>query len=296
VNGLIDSSTVTASSDIQMDSSIRQVEKIALDTAAVSEQVRKVQEEFTVMKKSQPEEELDAEILKVEEAYKHLLEGLDEMGKFFKDNDKSHLVNGLEEVRLNSEQLVSSQKILEAPKKENTKKSCLKCGKENPLSAKFCVKCRSPIPDFKIQSGEEASLDLTLEDDRLSHGRGPVMTENIYKLTMAVENYRAGRINSEQLSATVEWLEKKIENGKRQFESQKKKKPDNIPPEGRTLVEEMEKLTSDGFSEFGEAIKDFKTFFKTGEEYLLEKALSRATDGGEKLYKVQTIFQSAAKS
>lgn len=41
VNGLIDSSTVTASSVIEMDSAIRQVEKNALDTAAISEEVRK---------------------------------------------------------------------------------------------------------------------------------------------------------------------------------------------------------------------------------------------------------------
>jgi len=41
VNGLIDSSTVTASSVIQMDSAIRQVEKNALDTAAISEEVRR---------------------------------------------------------------------------------------------------------------------------------------------------------------------------------------------------------------------------------------------------------------
>jgi len=41
VNGLIDSSTVTASSVIQMDSAIRQVEKNALDTAAISQEVRK---------------------------------------------------------------------------------------------------------------------------------------------------------------------------------------------------------------------------------------------------------------
>jgi methyl-accepting chemotaxis protein len=41
VNGLIDSSTVTASSVIEMDSAIRQVEKNALDTAAISEEVRR---------------------------------------------------------------------------------------------------------------------------------------------------------------------------------------------------------------------------------------------------------------
>ena len=41
VNGLIDSSTVTASSVIQMDSSIRQVEQSAMDTAAISEEVRR---------------------------------------------------------------------------------------------------------------------------------------------------------------------------------------------------------------------------------------------------------------
>ncbi len=41
VNGLIDSSTVTASSVIQMDSSIRQVEQSAMDTASISEEVRR---------------------------------------------------------------------------------------------------------------------------------------------------------------------------------------------------------------------------------------------------------------
>jgi len=41
VNGLIDSSTVTASSVIEMDSAIRQVEKNALDTATISEEVRR---------------------------------------------------------------------------------------------------------------------------------------------------------------------------------------------------------------------------------------------------------------
>jgi methyl-accepting chemotaxis protein len=41
VNGLIDSSTVTASSVIEMDSAIRQVEQNALDTATISEEVRR---------------------------------------------------------------------------------------------------------------------------------------------------------------------------------------------------------------------------------------------------------------
>jgi hypothetical protein len=151
-----------------------------------------------------------------------------------------------------------------------------------------------PIPDFKPEY-IESSIDLTLEGDNISQGRGPVMTENIYKLTLAVENYRTGKITSEQLSATVEWLEKKIESGRKQFENQKKKKPDNIPNDDKALLEEMEQLTCNGFFEFGEAIKDFKTFFKTDEEYLLDKALDKAVEAGEKLYKVQTMFQAATR-
>jgi len=68
------------------------------------------------------------------------------------------------------------------------------------------------------------------------------------------------------------------------FELQKKKKPQNIAQKDRMIIKEMEKLTDKGLS-------DFKDFFKTEEDYLLNRGLQKTVEAGDKFYKLQRMFQ-----
>jgi lysylphosphatidylglycerol synthetase-like protein (DUF2156 family) len=57
------------------------------------------------------------------------------------------------------------------------------------------------------------------------------------------------------------------------------------------IIKEMEKLTDKGLREFEEAISDFKDFFKTEEDYLLNRGLQKTVEAGDKFYKLQRMFQ-----
>jgi hypothetical protein len=147
------------------------------------------------------------------------------------------------------------------------------------------------IPAFS-SSRPSSQLDIRLQGDDVMPANGSPMTENIYRLSRAIEDYQAGNITKEAMGATIEWLEKKIVQGRKQFEGQKKKKPASIPEKDRAIMEEMQELTEKGISEFEDAIKDFKNFLKTEQENLLNKGLEKAIEAGDKLYRVQTLFQS----
>ncbi len=247
-------------------------------------------EEFNLLKKS-AESYLEEEINRAAISYEGLIEAINKAKKFFHTRDKGQLKHAMEGIKEHGENLIESQKILEAEKKEPSTKSCLRCGSANPAGAKICIKCRMPIPDFS-QSRQSSQFDIRLQGDDIMPGQGSPVTENIYRLSRAIEDYQAGNITKEAMGATIEWLEKKIINGRKQFEGQKKKKPPVIPEKDRAIIEEMEGLTEKGISEFEEAIKDFKHFLKTEEGYLLNKGLEKAVEAGDKLYRVQTMFQS----
>ncbi|MEQ8171156.1 MAG: hypothetical protein ABRQ38_19855 [Candidatus Eremiobacterota bacterium] len=251
-------------------------------------------EEFNMLKKS-AESYLEEEINRTAISYEGLIEAINKAKKFFHSKDKEQLKHAMKEIKEHGENLIESQKILEAEKKEPSTKSCLRCGTANPEGAKICIKCRMTIPDFS-SSRPSSQFDIRLQGDDVMPAHGSPVTENIYRLSVAIENYEAGNITKEAMAATIEWLEKKITGGRKQFESQKKKKPDRIPEKDRAIIEEMEELTEKGISEFEDAIKDFKDFLKTEEGYLLHKGLEKATEAGDKLYRVQAIFQSHQKN
>ena len=251
-------------------------------------------EEFNLLKKS-AEPYLEEEINRAGMSYEGLIEAINKTKKFFYSKDKRQLKHDMELVKEHGEKLIESQKILEAEKKEPSMKTCLRCGTANPKGAKICIKCRMTIPDFSPAS-QPSQFDIKLQGDDVIPGHGSPMTENIYRLSRSIEDFQAGNITKEAMSATIEWLEKKIINGRKQFEGQKKKKPHQIPEKDRVIMEDMEKLTEKGIGEFEEAIKDFKDFLKTEEGHFLNKGLEKAVAAGDKLYKVQTMFQSHQKN
>jgi len=255
-----------------------------------SKRVNAACEEFNLLKKS-AEPYLEEEIKRTGMSYEGLIEAINKAKQFFYSKDKGQLKHAMELVKEHGEKLIESQKILEAEKKEPSTKTCLRCGTANPKVAKICIKCRMTIPDFNSE-GKSSQLDIKLQGDDVMPGQGAPMTENIYRLSRSIEDYKAGNITKESMAATFEWLEKKIVNGRKQFEGQKKKKTHQMPEKDRGIMEEMEKLTEKGISEFEEAIKDFRDFLKTEEEHILNRGLGKAIEAGEKLYKVQTMFQS----
>lgn len=255
-----------------------------------SKRVTAACEEFNLLKKS-AEPYLEEEINRTGMSYEGLIEAINQAKKFFHSKDKGQLKHAMELIKEQGEKLIESQKILEAEKKEPSTKTCLRCGTANPKGAKICIKCRMTIPDF-TSSRQSSQLDIKLQGDDVMPGQGSPMTENIYRLSRSIEDYQAGNITKEAMAATIEWLEKKIVNGRKQFEGQKKKKPHQIPEKDRGIMEDMEKLTEKGISEFEEAIKHFRDFLKTEEGHFLNKGLEKAIEAGDKLYNVQTMFQS----
>jgi len=247
-------------------------------------------EEFNLLKKA-AESYLEEEINRTAISYEELIEAINKAKKFFQNKDKGQLKHAMELIKEQGENLIESQKILEAEKKEPSTKSCLRCGTVNPEGTKICIKCKMAIPDFS-SSRPSSQLDIRLQGDDVMPANGSPMTENIYRLSRAIEDYQAGNITKEAMGATIEWLEKKIVQGRKQFEGQKKKKPASIPEKDRAIMEEMQELTEKGISEFEDAIKDFKNFLKTEQENLLNKGLEKAIEAGDKLYRVQTLFQS----
>jgi len=251
-------------------------------------------EDLLVLKKASIPFDIEEEVFKVEHSYKELLRGLNEMRDFFRTGEKSHLKTGMELVKEHSEQLVASQKILEKEKEEPAAKKCLRCGNNNPPEAKFCTKCRMVIPEFKAKS-LESQMNIRLEEDRIVHGDGSVMTENFYRISQAVENFEIGKITEEQLAVMIDWIEKKVTSTRRQFETHKKKKPLKMPERDRKLTEEMEELTEKGISRFEEAVEIFKNSLEKGNYTLLRKGLECAKEAVENLYKAQTVFRDAVK-
>ena len=262
---------------------------------ALSEEIKEKYDELLLLKKTAVPPEIKDEIFIVENLYRELLSGLDEMSFFIKSGDKSKLKLGMELVKINSEKLVSSQKVLEMEKGEPSIKKCFRCGNNNPPQARFCVKCKMEIPEFK-QKSLISQMNVKLEGDRIIHGDGAVMTENVYRLIQAVDDFEKGKVRKDQLAATVEWIERKVSATRRQFESHKKKRPGRMSETEKALIEEMEELTEDGISNFEEAVEKFKTAIAAENYPLLHKGLEKASEAGEKLYKVQILFKNAEKS
>jgi ribosomal protein L40E len=156
----------------------------------------------------------------VKEVYEILAaqgKGIDEMLRFFEDNDRQHLFEGLAMLekplpRLLEIQKAAQETIQEKVLKERGKKPiCIKCSMENNVGAKICKKCGALLP-LIVQEGGAAEASDYDEPSPL----------NIARIEDAVARFEKGNLKAGELKSEIKSYLNKLEGVRSDFERRAK--------------------------------------------------------------------------
>jgi hypothetical protein len=241
--------------------------------------------DFQIYKSSRCETEaIQAKLPDMEAALAKYRDGLRELEEFFVDDNNAHLEKGIELVRDGSDGLVQAYELIHSEIRGFSSKLCVKCGEENVITAKFCVKCSAILPEGQGRT-DLGNLDLKVaEDGRNTDDR--VYCSNILVLMEAINDYRAGRSSKDALLKVVNWMDEKIREGSQAMTAMEMPESFQSPEEQQNVLVTREML-EDGTARLGEALAVMRQFFDTGDDACLAEGLEMALQAQDTLYQVQ---------
>lgn len=223
----------------------------------------------------------------MKKALQEMLDGLYEARLYFQDSNEAHLEDGLEKSHKAADFLADMEEKLNACRDAPKVKLCFKCGAENPRTVKYCVKCSYNFPP--LQSDEESTFDVRVEEAGVRQ-TGHVMTENLMKLSRAVEDVKTEKIDVKEFLETVEWYSQMLESTR--AEAEKTKEPENLDtPEAREMFEAFRQTFMNGLADIGEGLALLRSFADTGNPDSLDGGIELVLTGGDQLFHVQMMSE-----
>lgn len=219
-----------------------------------------------------------------------LLDGLYEATNYFQDSNVAHLEDGLDRACKAGDFLMEIEDKMRAAREAPQVKLCFKCGADNPKDVKFCIKCNYRFP--VIAGQEESTLDLRAEESGVKQ-TGHIMTENTLRLSRAVEDVQAKRIQMDEFLDTLAWFNEILENTK--IEAGKIKEPDSWgTQEAKEFFENFKTTFKAGIQEIETGLGELRTYTETSYAGILDTGLERILSGTDKLCQVQAIADQIA--
>lgn len=146
--------------------------------------------------------------------------------------------------------------------------ACIFCSHSNPRETERCAKCGRPLPG--AESGSSFSM-MNAEGLEMGGGGGRV-TQNYAIVAEAVEDWRNGVIQAEELLTTLEDIEQRL--ACHQEESQQYyQEIEKAPEHAQEALHEAVALTEEGLAQSLAAIEKMKLAFDKEDDSYLETGL-----------------------
>ncbi len=235
--------------------------------------------------------EKGAEIKKTLKSY---VRGLEEIGRYFKDRDSTHIRTGLDITAEAANQLLEYQKELVRINEEPETKLCFRCGSENEIWSHYCSKCNAAFPSFETAS--ESSVEFVLDTQGAVKTQDHVDTEFTRRIIDAISKVRAGRLSSGSFRKELDEMEHKAENARK--EKAKLAFPTELvkaDPAQAEFFEQIDQLTSTGIDEILEGLRRMRGYLEWGDDTALTFGLENVLAGADRLFIVQMMSQEMEK-
>ncbi len=144
----------------------------------------------------------------VVEAFERQLEAVERMAEELNDPGQGHMVAGLELALQANDALMKAQFELVQRVHHQSYVDCPFCSTTNERGSERCSSCSRNLP-MAEPTGQTVSV-VQAEGLPLSAGEGRPMTENALRITQAVDAYRQGQLDFEQLYAVLDEVEEKL--------------------------------------------------------------------------------------
>lgn len=223
--------------------------------------------------------------IKVEEISRSIsliIEGLNEIDKYFEDKNIFYLANGIEIIEDTAEEVKNVEDEIAQLEWEKDMVPCIRCGFKNPSGTRFCKNCSTVLPathgmqslsEIEVLEGE---LGMSITGDR------KIEMEEIKLLEKIIIDIETGTAGDEEVQEFIRSFSKKLstalEYHKKRMDPILKKNPDD-----QLLKEKYDEFRS-GLGLFQDAIEEIS-------HYLINKDIIYIENGYHKMIESLLNFE-----
>lgn len=205
-------------------------------------------------------------------AFELHLEAIDIMAEEFPEDEGGtgeRFLEGFELAQQATLQLIEAHQSTMQHIEAMAKVACMFCSHSNPRESQRCARCGRPLPGS--ESGSSFSL-MNAEGLETTGGPTGVVTQNYAILAEAVEDWRNGVIQAEELLTTLEDIEQRL--ACHQEESQHYyQEIEKAPEHAQEALTEAVAMTEEGLAQSLAAIEKMRLAFDKEDDSYLETGL-----------------------
>jgi hypothetical protein len=219
------------------------------------------------------------------QAREHLLEmlqGLEEMGRYFQDGDVVHLEQGEGTVRRCAEFLVEEWEAQERADEPPTL-PCPHCGQANPQGVRRCGRCSALLPELPPAAVAlpGSALDLVSAEPRLTR---PVPAY-LVALEAAVQGVLTRTGSEQDLAAALRFMAESVQRGRSELASFR-------PPLGdRERVQTARQAVEAAADQASRGLERMQRYFQDRDSEHLRQGLEMVREAADKLVTAHEILQ-----
>ncbi len=239
-----------------------------------------------------PADPKEAEVLarhraEMDEALDEQLEALHEMDEHLRreDADPEELRLPLETLRETTQSIYEITQMLAEAMLAEEQKHCLRCGKANERSARYCSGCNAVFPTFNEEAAAPSQVNVRLEEEIVAAGPRE-LPPLVRQLLTAVEATAKGG-DPDELARELEAAQGRMRTVERMLE-QLEPPPEETPEDQLKVFEETLQTLQEGFTAFNEGLDQVADYFKARDPRVLWDALHQLTPAAEQLAAVQS--------
>lgn len=239
-----------------------------------------------------PADPKEAEVLarhraEMDEALDEQLEALHEMDEHLRreNADPEELRLPLETLRETTQSIYELTQMLAEAMLAEEQKHCLRCGKANERSARYCSGCNAVFPTFNEEAAAPSQVNVRLEEEMVA--AGPRELPPLVRQFLTVVEATAKGGDSDELARELEAAEGRMRTVERMLE-QLEHPPEDTPEDQLKVFEETLQTMQEGFHAFNEGLAQVADYFKARDPRMLWDALHVLTPAAEQLAAVQS--------
>ena len=239
--------------------------------------------DFQASQPATPEDSAYEELrLDIEEALDQQTRGLEDLlAACESGGEGGHLESALVRIQLATQALVSAQKELRDRAHLAEFKSCPRCGRDNPLSARFCAGCAARFPEA---GGELRVATIEMLSHSETEGDG-----NLHRLHVAADSFKRHECGMDQFLLEADRYSGIVRKVMSRFEALPEVARSSMGEQQWEAYSAMRGIMKGGLADMKAGLRALAEFVEGGELAALDEALHGFERGEQELARLEEI-------